>query len=222
MSVTLEFTIAASDFQLGQILSGPEAMQIELERIVPIGDMVLPFFWATGDSHEAFEKRVKKDPTVEQLFLLDEFDTKRLYRIKWREQPTGLIDAIASADGSIVQARGADKWMFQVRFSDHDRLSEFHNAIIEQSIPLCINRTDTLSEATTNGSRFDLTAEQHEALMLALQRNYFATPSEVKLDELAEELDITRQALSKRIRRGNEKVLQSALFSHSTIFDDTD
>ncbi|WP_157533205.1 helix-turn-helix domain-containing protein, partial [Haloferax profundi] len=45
---------------------------------------------------------------------------------------------------------------------------------------------------------------------------YFETPSEVSLDELADELDITRQALSNRIRLGNEKVLYGALLSSSS------
>ncbi len=221
MSVTLEFTIAAEDFQLGQILSGAEGMQVELEPIVPTGDMMMPFIWATGTSHGQFEERVRNNPKIAQLLLLDEVDTKRLYRIKWREQPTDLIDAIAEAEGSVLQARGTDEWIFQVRFADHDRLSQFHNYIIQESIPLHIDRTYSLSEAINYGHRFNLTSEQHEALMLALQRNYFATPRAVELDELAEELDITRQALSKRIRRGNEKVLRGVLLSPATSVEDT-
>jgi predicted DNA binding protein len=66
---------------------------------------------------------------------------------------------------------------------------------------------------SAGGHRFGLTPDQREALVLALNRGYFATPSEVTLDELADELDISRQALSTRIRRGNESILREVLLS---------
>ncbi|WP_433629222.1 helix-turn-helix domain-containing protein [Halomicrococcus sp. NG-SE-24] len=65
---------------------------------------------------------------------------------------------------------------------------------------------------------FGLTPEQREALVLALNRGYFATPSEVTLDELADQLGITRQAVSSRVRLGTEKVLRSVLVSSASNF----
>ena len=59
MSVILEFSIPARDFQLGEVLSGPPDMQIELERIVPTGEMIMPFVWATGENQAAFAARVR-------------------------------------------------------------------------------------------------------------------------------------------------------------------
>jgi predicted DNA-binding protein YlxM (UPF0122 family) len=40
----------------------------------------------------------------------------------------------------------------------------------------------------------------------------------MSLDEHAEELDISRQALSTRIRRGNEKILERVLLSSTNEF----
>ncbi len=53
MSVILEFSLPATEFQLGEALSGTP-MQLEIERIVPTGDMIMPFVWATGDDHDSF------------------------------------------------------------------------------------------------------------------------------------------------------------------------
>lgn len=53
--------------------------------------------------------------------------------------------------------------------------------------------------------------EQREALILAVERGYFAVPRETKLEEIAEELGITRQAASERVRRGAETVLRKSL-----------
>ncbi|WP_255681438.1 helix-turn-helix domain-containing protein [Natrinema sp. SYSU A 869] len=58
---------------------------------------------------------------------------------------------------------------------------------------------------------FDVTPEQREALLLALERGYFDTPRKVTLTELAEEFDISSQALSDRIRRGVKEVLVKSL-----------
>jgi len=211
VSVILEFTIDGESFQLGQVLAPPPEMSVELERIVPTGAMVMPFVWATGDDHEAFETAVRSQAAVESFSALDQFENHGLYRLKWVDAPTDLIEAIAQAQAVVLEARGGDEWVFRLRFPTHNSLSEFHNAIIEQDIPIHIDRTYTLTEEFDLGHRFDLTQEQREALVLAIQQGYFASPSEVSLDELAEELGITRQAVSKRIRRGNQKVLQKTL-----------
>lgn len=219
MSVILEFTIAGEDFQLGEVLAGPADMTLEIERIVPTGDMVMPFVWATGGDHDTFEETVRAHPLVEELLVLDRIDRSVLYRIEWVDTPTNLLDGIAQSEAVVLEARGAEEWTFRLRFPNHDRLSQFHNYVLEHDILLHIDRTYTLTEESERGHRFGLTPEQREALVLALQRGYFATPSEVSLDELAGGLGITRQSLSRRIRRGNEKVLQKTLLSSAADYE---
>jgi hypothetical protein len=58
---------------------------------------------------------------------------------------------------------------------------------------------------------YDLTPAQREALAMAVDRGYFSSPREVSLSELATELSISKQAVSQRIRRANEKVLRGNL-----------
>lgn len=219
MSVIVEFSIAGEDFQLGQVLSGPPEMQLELERIVPTGNLVMPFVWATGKEHEAFEAKIRNNPLVEELHVLDTIGESGLYRIEWQDAPMDLVVGMAKANAVVLQARGNGQWVFRLRFSDHDKLSLFHNYVTENGIPLHIKRTYTLTEEFEEGHRFDLSPEQREALILALQRGYFETPSEVSLEVLADELDITRQALSNRIRRGNEKILRKTLLSTTADMD---
>lgn len=218
MSVIVEFTIPSDAFQLGRVLSGPPDMSLELERIVPTGDMLMPFVWATGDDHAAFEEKVRAHPAVKELDVLDKVGDSGLYRIEWQDEPTDLIEAISASDAAVLQTRGNDDWVFRLRFPDHEKLSKFHNFVLERQLPIHIDRTYTLTETTEHGHRFQLSAEQREALVLGLERGYFETPGEVSLDELAEELGITRQALSKRIRRGNAKVLKTVLLSSVVDF----
>lgn len=214
MSVILEFTINNEDFQLGQTLSGaPGDMHLELERVVPTGDMTMPFIWATGENHETFEEQVRNQPMVKEFLALDRVDDRGLYRIEWTEKPMDLIEGIAATDAVVLEARGNDSWRFRLRFLDHDQLSKFHNIVIEQSIPIHIERTYTLTEEFDEGYRFGLSPEQRKALILALRQGYFETPSETSLDELADELGISRQAVSERIRRGNQSILREVFLS---------
>lgn len=217
MSVILEFTIESEEFTLGQVLSGLPGMHLEIERIVPTGTQVMPFVWVTGENHAAFEETVRKSPDVRELVALDRVGDSELYRIEWENAPTELIEGIA--DATVLEARGNKDWVFRLRFPDHDTLSRFHNYCTDHDITIHIERTYTFSEETEQRRQFDLSHEQREALVLAARRGYFATPSEVGLDELASDLGISRQALSTRIRRGNEKILRKVLLSSVADLD---
>lgn len=218
MSVLLEFTIDAEQFKLGHVLSKAGDMHFELERIVPTAGHIMPFVWASTDAYPEevlprFEERVRDSPKILELLALDRVDDGGLYRIEWEEQTEGLIQALAETEATVLEAHGDRTWTFRVRFADHDSLSDFHNYLTDHDITIRIERTYTFSEETARRRDFGLSNEQREALVLALRRGYFETPSEVSLDELAEELGITKQAVSNRIRRGNEKILRPLLLS---------
>ncbi|WP_058996583.1 bacterio-opsin activator domain-containing protein [Haloarcula sp. CBA1127] len=217
MSVILEFTVDNDQFRLGQVLSGPPAMDIELERIVPTGDAVMPFLWVNGDEYESFERKVLAADSVDDLVALDKVDDGILYRITWRGDHNDIIRGITEAEGTVLEAFNSDgSWEFHIRFNDHDRLSQFYNYCTDQNISIHINRTYTLTERTESVKQFGLSNEQREALILALHQGYFDTPSQVSLSELADELSITQQAMSNRIRRGNKQVLTETLLTSAT------
>ena len=218
MSVLLEFTVGAEQFKLGNELSAAGEMHFELERIVPTGNHVMPFVWVAteGDTEEdlpRFEARLRDSERVKELIALDRVRDGGLYRIEWEEDEDDLIVALAETEATVLEARGTDRWTFRVRFADHDHLTDFHNRLTDQGITVHIERTYTFSEESARRRDFGLSAEQREALVLALRRGYFATPSETGLDELADELGISKQAVSDRIRRGNEKILRPLLLS---------
>lgn len=218
MSVLLEFAVGSDQFKLGHVLSESGDMHFELERIVPTSDHVMPFVWVAteGDPDEElprFEERVRASDRVRELVALDRVDDGGLYRIEWEEDAEGLITALAETEASVLEARGDGTWTFRVRFADHDRLTDFHNSLTDLGVTIHIERTYTFTEESARRRDFGLTNEQREALVLALKRGYFETPSRASLDELAGELGVTKQAVSNRIRRGNEKILRPLLLS---------
>ena len=223
MSVLLEFSVDAEQFKLGHVLSTAGDLTFELERIVPMVDHLLPFVWVATEGNveeelAAFEEGVRDSESVRELLALDRVADGGLYRIEWEEHDEGLINALATTGGTVLEAWGDEAWTFRVRFADHDGLTDFHNTLTEEDISIHIKRTYTFARESARRRDFGLTPEQREALVLALQRGYFATPSETSLDELAEELDVTKQAVSNRIRRGNEKILQPLLLSSAADY----
>ena len=211
MSVILEFTADPDNFVLGQTLSGPTDMHYELEKIIPTEDAVMPFIWVTGSDFETFEENVRTSPHIEELREMDRLVDTALYRIEWAEDHMSLLEGFTETEATVLEATGNGDWVFRLRFPDHDKLSQFATYLTDHEIPIDILYTYTLTEETAQGDLLDLTQEQREALVLALQRGYFATPSEANLTDIADELGITKQAASSRIRRGSEKVLRNAL-----------
>jgi predicted DNA binding protein len=211
MSVIVEFSVSTDDFLFGTALATAEGMELTLERIVPTDAALLPFLWATGADFEAFERHVLQDDYVSTLTPLDRLGDSILYRIEW-DAVDDLVSGIGETGGTILETRGnSERWAFRVRFSDHNTLANFYNHCSDHEIPIHLERVYTLTADFDQGHQYQLTPEQREALVLAVQRGYFDSPRKVSLAELAPELDISQQALSSRIRRANEKVLRRTL-----------
>jgi predicted DNA binding protein len=209
VSVLLRFTVDADAFELGRVLAPPPGLSLELERVVPTGSGAVPFVWATGENHEAFVERVRAHETVESVTVVDRFGDRGLYRLRWREPATGLFGAIRRSEAAILEARGGETWAFALRFASTDAVQTFHAAVREPGLPVQVDQIRPPSGP--EGDPLGLSAKQREALTAAVRRGYFASPSEVPLEAIADEFGVTPQALSKRIRRGNEKVLRRVL-----------
>ncbi|MFB6189904.1 MAG: helix-turn-helix domain-containing protein [Halapricum sp.] len=215
MSVIAEFTLPVESFPLGTALRTSEELEIELERIVPVSGHHIPYIWVRNGDFERFESEVCRDENVADIVRVDQVDDRALYRIEWAETDSGLVNGIQQADAAIMDASAGSAWHFQLHFLDHDRLGRFYNHCTEHGIPIHLERVYTLAEASGEGRAFDLTPDQREALVLALRRGYFSSPREISLADLAEEVGISKQALSQRIRKANEQVLREALLSSS-------
>jgi predicted DNA binding protein len=209
MSVIVEFTLDKDELALGRALAGAGDARIELEQIVPAGNTVIPFFWVEHPDVEGLEMSVAESEYVENLVRLDTVGNRTLYKVEWTGEVEDLMQGIVDAEGTILEARGDGVWYFDLRFTDHDHVGQFYNFCTDHDIPIHIERTYTLTEESLRGRMFDLTNEQREAIVLALKRGYFEAPRGVEMQTLADELGISQQAFSERLRRGLETVLEN-------------
>lgn len=213
MSVIAEIRIPPEDFELGQILDLDEVSAIELETLVPSGDATVPLFWAYEPVENGFLETVRRYPTVNSVLAVDEYDDRTLFRIDWDASQDHLFRCILDNDGQLMSATGAaEGWDFEIRFTQREGLSEcrtcFEDAHISPEIIRIYNPT-----APGTGPWYGLSEPQREALMLAVRMGYYDIPRGCTTEELANELGISDQAVTERLRRAIGAFVRHALFT---------
>lgn len=211
MAVIVELRIPADAFDLGSVTQTTAGVHVELERIVPVANQTMPFFWATGSDLETFEREVRAAERVEELAVVVRVGDRTLYRVEWGETDATLRAAVAAGDATIVEASGGDPWSFRMRFRDQQSLRDFHEYCRANDVAFTVDRVYTLRDQLESGGDFGTTPRQHETLLVAVERGYFEVPRRVTLTEIAETFGISQQAASERVRRGANAVLRAAL-----------
>ena len=201
MSVITEVRIPSDDFELGQILSLEQASAIELETLVPSGDVTVPLFWVYEPVENGFFEAVEHYPTVTSVTEVDVFDDRTLIRLDWDASQDHLFQCILEHDGQILGATGSSEgWYFEIRFSDREAYSQCQDCCEAAHISLELTRiyNPTAPEA---GPWYGLSEAQREALTLAIRKGYYDIPRGCTTEELADELGISDQAVTERLRR---------------------
>lgn len=215
MPVLVEFSIPSADFPFGRSTSGGSNVKVRLERFVPLSEGRLPFLWARDGDLDGFEAHLRESPATGSVEALTRTGTSVLYAVEWCESEGTFLNGLTAAGGSIMEGHGDDVWSFTVRFRDHASLTQFHQFYQEETFPVHIDQVSTLSDEPGQHYGWALTPAQRRAVLLALDRGYYSVPRETKLEEIAGELDITRQAASELVRRGTQNVLERALAGFS-------
>lgn len=223
-TVVAGVTIASEEFDLGRALSVASA-QTELVQFVPVGESLVPYLWVAGGDDEdvdAFERAVRDDRAVEEFVRLDRLNDRRLYRVEWREGLDGFLTAVRGTSVWVERGIGtAAEWTFQLRAPDREGLSAFYDTCRERGVAIDVRRVFENSQGVEVGT-YGLTPEQIETLALAFERGYFDVPRRTSQADLAEHLDISRSAVSRRLTRALRTHLANSLlpeFEHESTGD---
>lgn len=211
MAIIVEFTLPSDSFPFGRAVSGGPDVRAQLERVIPLNEGRIPFIWATGQNFDQFERTLRNSDIVTHAEALTRVGDSVLYATEWDTDKETFLNGLGETGGSIMEAHGDSSWSFTVRFQDHADLTRFHQFYQEEDFPVRIERVSSLEDESGTKYGFGLSPAQREALIMAVENGYFSVPRETQLEEIADELDITRQAASERVRRGAETVLRKAL-----------
>jgi predicted DNA binding protein len=168
----------ATTFPLGKIFGELPHVSVELDRLVPTNKVILPYFWVWNEDLQHVEEVISEQPEILSATLVDEVDGGGLFRAEWDEQKEGVLTAIAESDVVLTKGKGTGErgnWLFEFRVESLDDLSDFQCYCREHDINAILNRVFSLAEMQTGGE-YNLTAEQHETLVLAFNEGYYNDP----------------------------------------------
>lgn len=167
-------------------------------------------FWASGGDESAFLETLHDDPTFDRVRRIVETDAGRLYSTRRTVDPeefiltvfdeldVQILDATYSSEGTTVRVRAPSR----------EAYAELGDVVEGEYGTF---RTRRLYRETAPGrEEFDVTAAQREALVSALEAGYFEVPRRIRLETVADELGISDNAASARLRRGTAALVRNA------------
>ncbi|WP_267644083.1 bacterio-opsin activator domain-containing protein [Haloarchaeobius amylolyticus] len=211
MATEATFTVPPDEFPLGTIFESVPGVTVELERIVPREDVIIPYFWVRGVHIDDVEAVFSPHPGVKDIRPIDSIDDEYLLRVEWDPKYEGILSTLGETGVPLITAIGTnDRWTFEIRGDQQSDIATFQQRCRERGIPVTLTALHALTPVET-ATEAALTDSQLEALVLAYERGYFNSPRDVTMAELGEELGISQQAIASRLRRGTRNILGQTL-----------
>lgn len=213
MTTIAEFTLSAADFPLGRVFEERPEVTLELDRVVPTKDTVMPYFWVQSPEGnlEKVLQIFEELPELRSIILMEDLGERGLFRAEWKPDFLGIMRAISESGVTVISATGSqDGWLFELRAENGGALAAFQSYCDEHAINVSLVRLSHLSELQ-EGAEYGLTPQQREALLLAYADGYYDSPRGTDLEALSEQFGISRQALSSRLRRGYCNLIEHTL-----------
>lgn len=205
MVAIIDFEVPAQQFALGRLCEVFPDINIELERVIPLGSSVIPLLWVSGVDLDEFEREVRSDPIVQDVNDLIQANERWLFKIDWAPEVDGLLDPMIANEADVLRAKGGpEAWEFRTQFENRSRLASFYDDCLTHDVHIEILRIYNPEFPAENSALTDL---QADALQMSYDAGYWDVPRKVNLVELAEQMEISDTALSQRLRRGVKTII---------------
>lgn len=209
----IDVRIPADVFPLGRILQSYPEVEIELERIVPTRDQIIPLFWVTSADEEAVEETLRADSLVEEVHLLTRTPDRVLYAVDWSPEVDGLIGLFVEFGVEVLAAEATvEAWEFHLQFRDRSQLMRFRRACQDAGIDLELVQLYNPMMPEEGGI---LTAAEHDVLAAAYENGYWDVPRETTQQELARFIGISETETSEILRTAVKRVVEEKLYGPS-------
>ncbi|MCU4741416.1 helix-turn-helix domain-containing protein [Halobacteria archaeon AArc-m2/3/4] len=221
MSLIAEFEASSRKLALGPTLEAFPDLEIDLERQYALDpDQPITFYWMQGVAVDELEAGLTRDETIADVERYEQIGDRVLYRIQRSQSrsrsrdaddpETTVIDAYrewTNLGAVLLESHGSNgRWEIRMRFPDRDTVATYHDFLEENGVTFDLHR---LSDGVQTSHGDDVvTPRQREALQVAYENGFFDVPRGATLGELAAELEISDQAVSERLRRGQSRLLE--------------
>jgi hypothetical protein len=110
VTVIADIAVDPGAFVLGSLFEAHPDATVRLERLVPLGERVVPLVWVDGYT-PAVEAALRADPDVESARLLTRVEDRALFEVGWHEAVDALVGPLLVSGADVLGARGsADGW----------------------------------------------------------------------------------------------------------------
>lgn len=210
MSLISEYRVPAADFALGRMLSLEPGVQAVFQTATP-ADVDGIYLWLTVDSHDQSLPRLQSDGRVESVEVVLEGPKTVLCNLVWDRSEDPVFAATEAVEADVLRGEGIrSAWEFDVRFPSREAMVDFETAVLADGVGLSTQTLFTLTNPRS-GPWFGVTDRQREALTLAVTGGYYDIPGRVTTRELADQLGISDQAVTERLRRAIATLVENAL-----------
>lgn len=203
--------IPHTEFALQHTFEEVSGLEVESEQIVANGEnVVVPLVWLRGSDRDAIEDALRDDESVQDFSELTWYDDEGLYKLEWAHHVHLVVRILTNERSTIMDLYGRPSgWRVRVLFPNRDELSNVNEFCEDHDLTFDVRRIHDL-ESEPSG-RYGLTDEQYRSLQTAWEAGYFDVPRDVDLRDLADELGISHQAFSERLRCGHSNLIEETL-----------
>ena len=205
-----DIRVPAGQFPLGRILQEYPDIEIEVERIVPTREEIIPLFWIETGTEREVEQTLKSDPLVEEIVQLTRTPDRTLYSVNWSPEVNALVRTMVDLGVDVLTAEGtANFWEFRLQFKDREQLSKFRRTCQDEDIDIELLRVYNPQMPPETGP---LTPEQQDALTAAYEEGFWDIPRGISQKKLADLVGISDNSMSQRLRRGTKIAVAELLY----------
>ncbi|WP_436343467.1 helix-turn-helix domain-containing protein [Natronorubrum sp. FCH18a] len=207
MTSIADIEIPAEGTGAGELFEAVPSLTCEMERVIASSGHGL---WLSGPSQDAIEDALDDAAAIGGYALINSDEDRWLYDIEFEPDTVDVFELVIQEEGTVLSASASSgTWLLSIRFTDRESVSSLYDRLDEEGVVPTIVRLFDLAEESH--SQCGLTARQYETLVAAIDHGYFEIPREVSMQELSEELGISHQALSERLRRAYRALVTSEL-----------
>ncbi|ESP90207.1 helix-turn-helix domain-containing protein [Candidatus Halobonum tyrrellensis] len=217
MATLVNGSVPAEQFALAETFAAHPDLSFRVDKFVASGeDAVMPLLWAQHVPAEELEATLEADPTVRDAALLNEQDGEALYEMTWSDNIQLVLQMITNSRATVLDAIGENgRWKFHVLYPAREEFSKTSEFCDSHGVDFDVHSIREVDRSSA--SRYGLTSEQRDSIVDATRRGYFEVPRQVTLQELSEAVGVSHQALSERLRRAIEALVENTL-----LYEDVD
>jgi hypothetical protein len=196
-------TVTVDSFALGDTFERVPDVEFDTVPVVAHeAGTAIPLLWASTDDPGAVREALKADPTTVGACQLAEDEEQSLYRVEWQPAVNAVVEGLLG-QGPLLDAHGSQEgWSFRLLFPHRSSVDALADRCRDLGLDAGIHgpSADFIRGAT-------ISKKQAEALSAALSMGYYAVPRRRTLEDVADEVGVSHQALSERLRRGQQGII---------------